>query len=255
MPAILLTFAPMIDSEAARLLLAWYHVPHVERDRLFGSVSLLTLAHRGHGVIPLVYGDGKPLSGPRAIADCYDVRVPARRLMPSDADTAKTVEAGWTQHNMVLGTDVATFAYFHLLPEREAMIASFGAPVTATGRATLPFVYPLLAALFRAGLGLTPVNAAAARERIDAALDAVDAQIADGRAFLGGEHLTLADIGLASACAPLMLPPSYARFLPPWEAMPIVLRDAMAAAQQRPCAALVARIYSAVGAPVHRAAS
>ncbi len=43
----LLTFAPMIDSELARLLLSHYRVLYVEEDHLFGWVSLLTLLRGG----------------------------------------------------------------------------------------------------------------------------------------------------------------------------------------------------------------
>jgi hypothetical protein len=49
----LLTFAPMVDSETSRLLLAHYGIAYRESDHLFGWVSLLTLLHGG-GLVPLL---------------------------------------------------------------------------------------------------------------------------------------------------------------------------------------------------------
>lgn len=242
----LLTFAPMIDSECARLLLAHYRRPYVETDRLFGWVSLLTLLHGGYGRIPLVYSEGKPMSSPREIAARFDAVDPARRLLPSDPRALAETEAEWTRLNWTFGSDVAAIAYFHLLPERALMIHSFGAPITATGRAALPAVYPLLAFLFRAALGLSEANAAAALGRVRIVLDEIDARIADGRIFLNDDTVSLADIAFASSAAPLMLPPSYARQLPPFDAMPIVFRDIIAECRARPCAALVERVYADV---------
>ncbi len=247
-PLTLLTFAPMIDSEAARMLLAHYRRPYVEKDRLFGWVSLLTLLHGGYGRIPLVSGDGKAMSSPREIAARFDALDPARRLVPTDPQGLAAAEAEWTRLNWTFGSDVAAIAYFHLLPERALMIESFGAPITATGRAALPIVYPLLAFMFRAALRLTEANAAAALDRVRGVLDATDTRIADGRTFLNGDTITLADIGIASSAAPLMLPSNYARQLPPYDAMPIVLRDIIAECRARPSAALVERVYAAIHA-------
>ncbi len=247
-PLTLLTFSPMIDSEAARMLLTYYRRPYVEKDRLFGWVSLLTLLHGGYGRIPLVSGDGKAMSSPRQIAARFDALDPSRRLLPADPQGLAAADAEWARLNWTFGSDVAAIAYFHLLPERALMIESFGAPITATGRATLPIVYPLLALMFRATLRLSEANAAAALDRVRAVLGETDARIADGRTLLNGDALTLADIGFASSAAPLMLPSAFAPQLPPYDAMPIVLRDIIAECRARPSAALIDRIYAAVHA-------
>jgi len=245
MPPTLLTFAPMIDSEAARLLLAWYGVEYRERNRLFGWVSLLTLLHGGFGRIPLLYGDGKAMSEPRDIVRRFDAEAGARRLVPVDPDLQKQVEDAWKRFNWTVGWDTAGLAYHHLLPRSALMRASWGAPISALGRATLPLSYPLLAWLFTSGLKLNDANAAAMLERVRRMLDEVDDVLADGRRFIGGDMMTLADIGLATACAPIVVPPHYARQLPPIDALPIPLRDLIAETRARPVAKLVARVYAA----------
>jgi glutathione S-transferase len=243
-PLKLLTFSPMVDSECARLLLSYYRPPYIETDRLFGWVSVLTLLRGGYGRVPFVSGDGR-MSEPRDIVKRFDGKTDRPALLPTDPEVLKTAEAAWTRWNWDYGFDTAKLAYFHLLPQRAAMIESFGRPVTAAGRAALPVSYPALVLFFRLALQLSEANAAAAWVRIRKALDELDATLADGRQFLTGDTLTLADIGFASASAPVMLPPHYAPRIPPFDALPIVLRDMIAECRARPCAALVDRIYAA----------
>ena len=127
------------------------------------------------------------------------------------------------------------------------MIACFGKPITDFGRRALPYTYGLLRGIFRLLLGLKPARAAQASARILDQLDLVDARIADGRRFLHGNALTLGDLGLAATLAPLLLPPAYAGQLPAVATMPAALRALMVQAQERPTAALVTRIYAAIG--------
>jgi glutathione S-transferase len=243
-PLTLLTFSPMVDSECTRLLLAYYGKTYAEQDRLFGWVSILTLLRGGYGRVPFVSGDGR-MSQPRDIVKRYDGKTGRPPLLPADPEALKAVEGEWTRWNWDYGFDTAKLAYFHLLPQRTAMIESFGKPITATGRAALPYTYGALALLFRVALQLSEANAAAAWTRIRKTLDALDATLADGRPFIGGTAMTLADIGFASSSAPVMLPPHYAPRIPTVDQLPIILRDMIAECRARPCAALVARVYSA----------
>lgn len=240
----LLTFSPMVDSECARMLLAYYGKTYTETDRLFGWVSVLTLLRGGYGRVPFVSGDGR-MSQPRDIVKRFDGKTGRSALLPADPQALKAVDAEWTRWNWDYGFDTAKLAYFHLLPQRDAMIESFGKPITPTGRSALPYTYPALALLFRVALQLSEANATAALARIRTALDTLDATLADGRPFLAGDTLTLADIGLASSSAPIMLPPHYAPRIPPLDRLPIVLRDIIAECRARPAAALVTRIYAA----------
>jgi glutathione S-transferase len=243
-PLTLLTFSPMVDSECTRMLLAYYGKTYTEQDRLFGWVSILAIVRGGYGRVPFVSGDGR-MSQPRDVVKQFDGHTERPALVPADPDAAMAVEAAWTRWNWDYGFDTAKLAYFHLLPQRAAMIESFGKPITATGRAALPITYPALALLFRVVLQLSEANAVAAWGRIRTSLDELDATLADGRRFLAGDTLTLADIGFASSSAPIMVPPHYAPRIPPLDQVPIVLRDMIAECRARPCAALVTRVYSA----------
>jgi glutathione S-transferase len=241
----LLTFAPMVDSETSRLLLVHHRIDYVERDHLFGWVSLLAMLHGGSARIPLLYGGGLRLVGPRRIADHFDEKLPeAQRLIPREAPLAAQVESDWQSFNGEIGADTAVFSYFHLLPERALMRPIFAAPVPAAEAALTPAVYPLLSAMFRKLLRLTPERAGNAAARIRRIFDETGRRIADGRPYLCGDRMTLGDIALAAASAPLLLPPGYGAKMPPVEAMPAPVAALISELRAKPTGRFVDRLYA-----------
>jgi glutathione S-transferase len=242
--ATLLTFAPMVDSETSRLLLRYYRIAYRERDHLFGWVSAVTLFHGGSGKVPLLYGRGVRVTGPRAIAEHFDAALPPeRKLIPIAGPLKDEVEKGWQSYNGGIGADMAVFAYYHLLPEKVLMAPVFAAPVPRFQAMLVPIVYPLLRGLFTLLLKLGPERAEQAFGRIRAIFDETGARLADGRRYLAGDRLTLSDIGLAGASAPLLLPPNYGATMPAVEAMPLAMRAAVEELRATPAGAFVKRLY------------
>jgi len=239
----LLTFAPMADSELARLLLAHYGIAYRERDHLFAWVSLLALLHGGTGRVPLLYGGGLRFSSPRGIANHFDPLAPAdRRLIPPSL--ASQVEADWNTYNNGLALYTAVFAYYHLLPARALMIPLFAAPVPPAEATLTPIVYPLLSGLFHVLLRLGRRRADEALAQIRATFERTDARVADGRPCLCGDRLTLGDLALASAAAPLLLPHGYGAQMPALEEMPPEIRRDLEELRSHPTAAFVQRLYT-----------
>lgn len=247
----LLTFAPMVDSELSRLLLAHYGVRYRERDHLLIKASLLTLAHGGYVRIPLLYGTGVRLTSPRRIAGHYDPLAAAdRRLIPAGSEVAKQVEADWRSYNGALALAAARFAYFHLLPLRELMSKVFAAPLTVDEAEGSRKAYSLQAAVLRLLLRIGPERAESALAEIRTIFAQTDTRIADGRSYLCGDRLTLGDLALASAAAPLLLPLGYGTKMPDVALMPAPLRNVVRELRGRPTAAFVERLYAEGFAPV-----
>ena len=241
----LLTFAPMVDSETTRLLLRYYGVDHVEKDHLFLWVSLLAKLHGGGAAIPLLYGGGLAINGPGPIAAHFDALLPPeRRLTPPDGPLAAQVKADWDTFNGGTAADTAVFAYFHLLPAKKLMVPIFAAPVPGGEKMLTPLVYPLLAFVIGRLLKLSPEAAAQAQANIRGAFDATAKRIADGRLYLCGDRLTLGDIALAAAAAPLLQPPGYGTIMPPPEAMPAPLPSFVAELRAHPTGKFVERLYT-----------
>ena len=250
----MLTFGPMIDSELSRFVLWRYRLAYREERHMFGWVSILTLLRGGFGQIPLVHGRGSKFSGPRALVDHYDlVCDPSQILIPSQQPLRMRVEEDWTCFNGELAAYTARIAYFHLLPHRDVMLGPFTNGIPTLEARLTPALYPLLRGLFSLLLRLDAKVVAEALEQTMRITDEVDRRIADGRRFLWGDAVTLADLSFATALAPLLLPDGYTAPIPSYQQMPADLRHLVDTFRQRPSSALVERIYalrpSHAGAP------
>lgn len=240
----LLTFPPMIDSEACRFLLGHYRVAYREEPHLFGWASLLALWRGWTLQIPLFYGNQAPLAGPWAIAVHFDPRCEAgRELIPAERPFSDEVAADWERLNGTFGTAVAVFAYYQLLPHREIMTEPFSRNMSANEKRFLKNGYPALALLFKLLLRLTAAHAEQSLQTIRATIDDIDHRLKDGRPYLTGDRFTLADIALASSSAPVLLPEGYTGPLPPLEQMPGEMAAVTREIREHPTSQFVSRIY------------
>jgi glutathione S-transferase len=236
----------MIDSEMSRLALDHYGIAYEEKDHLFGWVSLLTLMHGGYGRVPILYRHGVHLSGPREIIDYFDGRVaPQQRLIPRDEPARWSAEADWARYNGEMASDAAVVAYFWLLPERALMISAFAKRIPALEARLLPSCYGFLRGLFSLLLSLNTGHANDALERVRIRFETTDKRFSDGRAFLGGDVMTLADLSLISAAAPLLFPQGYGAPMPVYEELPSALKAIVQELRQHPTGKFVERFYAA----------
>lgn len=240
----LLTFAPMIDCECSRFVLGHYGIEFHETPHMFGWVSVLALLRGGSPQVPLLYGGGPRCIGPRAIVDYYEPKCPPeKRLIPANSQLAMQVNADWARFNGILAGSTAVLAYYHLLPHRAIMIEPFCRGIPSAEAAMTKVAYPALAGLFRLLLRLNPANAQNALTQTRVLFDEADARLADGRPFLVGDALTLGDIALATAAAPLLLPDNYTAPIPAFADMPVELQAIITELRQHPVARFVERIF------------
>jgi glutathione S-transferase len=234
----------MIDSELSRLVLAHYGVAYKESDHLFVQASLSTWLHGGFGQIPMLYGQGLSLSGPRAMVDHFEAGAKVR-LIPREEPARQQVEADWVRYNGEMASDTAAIAYFYLLPQRAAMMRAFSRNLSALETRFLPACYGGLKGLFTLLLSLNPGHIQDALRRVRIRVDLTDKRLADGRPYLGGNRPTLADLSLISAVAPLLLPNGFDTPMPSFEEMPAELQRIVEALRRTRTAMLVQRFYSA----------
>jgi|HubBroStandDraft_6_1064221.scaffolds.fasta_scaffold619733_2 glutathione S-transferase len=241
----MLTFGPMIDSELSRFVLWRYALPYQEHRHIFGWASVLALLHGGSWKIPLIYGNGVKLTGPRAIVDHYDALCDSNRiLIPAQQPLRTKVEADWASFNGDLASYTAKIAYFHLLPHRHILLEPLVRGIPPMEAKLTPALYPLLRRLFTLLLQLNPNTVADALEQTTRIVDDVERRIADGRRFLWGDSATLSDLAFATALAPLLLPDGYTAPIPTYAQVPAKLRQLIDSFRRRPSSALVSRIYA-----------
>jgi glutathione S-transferase len=240
----LLTFPPMIDSETSRFVLRHYGVSYGERPHVFGWGSLLGLCRGLTLEVPLLYGGGLRLAGPRAIVDHFDALCdPETMLVPAREPLHTQVEADWELFNGELAAYTAVVAYYYLLPHPEIMLEPFFRGVPRYEKVLFGHTYPLQRAILSLLLRLGAGRADDCLRRGRLIFDHVDGRVKDGRRYLAGDRVTLSDLGFAAAAAPLLLPEGYRAPIPALDTMPQVMKDIVAEMRQRPAAGFVTRIY------------
>jgi glutathione S-transferase len=235
----------MINAEASRCVLEYYGIGYQEVNRFLGWANILTFFRGGYGALPLFESDGLRLSGPVPIAKRFDAERGTPPLLPVEEPLHSEVQREWGRFFQKLSAAVARLAYFHLLPHKELMIKSFGEPLTKSGRTMLPVIYPAFRATLTSLLKLTPESIRERRREIDEVLDEADRRLADHQ-YMVGDRLTLTDIGLISASAPIFVPDHYAKWLPPIEQLPEEYAAIITEARSRPSAAYAERIYAEI---------
>lgn len=239
-----ITFAPMVDSELCRFVLKHYATSYRERPHTFGWGSLLALPRCFTFQVPALFGGGLRLAGPRQLVEHFDQSCPVdQMLFPSQCPLRIQVENDWDTYNGQLAAHSPVVAYFHLLPHREIMIEPFFRGVPKTEAKVFRGTYPFLRGLLTILLQLSEPKAKDALARIRMIFDKTDARIRDGRSYLTGDRLTLGDLALAAAAAPLLLPRGYGAPIPPLESMPPVYAKIVEGMRQHPTAAFVQGIY------------
>jgi len=93
------------------------------------------------------------------------------------------------------------------------------------------------------GLQLSAENAEKGLLEVCKGFDRVDALLADGRRFLAGDRLTLADLAFATSGAPMVLANGYGGHLPTIDKVPQDMQAVMNALRARPAGAFIQRLY------------
>lgn len=242
-PLALMTFPPMINSEACRFVLDHYGVAYKQEAHVFGVHAFLALLKTGSPDTPLLYGKGVSISSPYAMAEYFEKTAPPeKRLFPENRMARIAMDADWNRYNWGLGIATAVVGYFHLLPLKSLMLEPLTRGVPKWEASYVNNFYGSFKSQFNL-LDLSPKHASDALEETRILFEETDRRIADGRRYLVGDKLTLADIALATACGPVLLPEGNGAPMPPFEQMPEALRTIISELRQSPTAAFVARIY------------
>jgi glutathione S-transferase len=168
---------------------------------------------------------------------------PARRLFPEDAASRADVEVLVADFDRGLGPAVRRFLYFHLLQRRDAAVDLLACTGPRWERGLVRRIFPVMAAMIKRGLKITPEAAERSRGRVESTLAAVEARLADGRRYLVGDTFTAADLTFASLGAILVLPAQYGHPVPESAGQLASLAEVLAAARARPAGRFIARMY------------
>jgi glutathione S-transferase len=205
----LITIGPSHYCEKARWALTHAGVPFVEAVHA-PIFHLLRTVPLGGRTVPLLVGAGKVLRDSTEILKYADSHArPGRRLYPNDAAARRDVEELEDLFDETLGPATRRLAYHHLLQSVRSFHEIMRAGLPPAEERVFTAIHGLALRIIAKRYRVTDAACERSRGRIESVLDTVEARLADGRRFLGGDTFSAADLTFASLLGVVQLPPEY----------------------------------------------
>jgi glutathione S-transferase len=197
-------------SEKARWALAYKGVSHTRRSPLPGMniPVALWLTRGAQQTLPVLRLDGQTIRDSTAIIAALEQRFPEPPLYPADPEQRRRALELEDFFDEELGPHMRLLAFHELInePGMFAEIASEAVPAPLGKAKGLTGAYARAYTSLRFGAN-SDAAAATAREKIVAALDRLDAELAaNGGEYLIGDSFSVADLTAASLFFPLLAP-------------------------------------------------
>jgi glutathione S-transferase len=216
----LYTFAVSHFSEKIRWILDAAGL-HYEERRLTPFFHLLhnrrLTAGRSNSVPILQAGDEVVADSTRIIhwlERHHRKEIVAGGLVPANGELRERVLQIEDRFDRV-GAHVIRYVYGFVLDDREEVLKLWCVDASFPQWATLRFGFPLLRTAFHKGFNVNPESCARSRKIIGEALVWLEQELADGREFLVGNNLTVADIAVCALLAPLATPVEHLLYCSP----------------------------------------
>ncbi|WP_437826794.1 glutathione S-transferase family protein [Sorangium sp. So ce1153] len=242
--------------EKARWALDRAGVPYREEAYLPLAHALPSRRAGGRRSVPVFVSRAGAICDSTDVLRYADACVPAEHaLFPGEPDARRAeVEALEERFDRELGPAVRRIAYFHLLPDEEAMFSVMRGSLRALegagvappwwfGRGTFRAYFPVVRAIMRRMMRVDAAGAERSLGKLRAVLDAVNERLRDGRPFLVGDRFSAADLTFAALAAPLTAPERHPAPFPPAGELPAGMRDLIEALRGEPAGAFVRRLY------------
>ncbi len=247
-PVKVVSFSPSADAELNRWILKYYGINFVEKRHAPPFYFIIRKFYGGNNLVLCRVGD-KTLDSVRTIIEHFDALADAdKKLIPESF--APNMDAVWQRYNSDLGGAAVTWAYTNLLPYKDIMVRplSLGSPWHE--RFFVKHCYSIPKNLIWKVQKLSKYAADEALKEIQKIFTEVDSLLADGRKYLYGERMTLADLTFAVSGAPLVLPAGYGGdqyeqgAIPTFEQFPKELQEIISNMRQTPAGKFILRVYA-----------
>lgn len=246
---LLVTLQPSSGVDTARWLMGHYEIDYEERPHapIFHVLALKWWGQGPEDYALLVEPDGKKTFGRLPISQRFDGAAAAdKKLIPdekTEEDLYHQVIDLVTWAGMVPGTAVVNWSYFNLLKYKWVVWPSIVTNVPWYEKLFCLLAFRVIRGLMYKGLGLDQQVSDEALKTIYASYDRIDKLLADGRKYLCGDRLTLADISVAALFGPSILVQGYGGHLPNQIKCPDYMQDVFKELRERPTGKFIQRMY------------
>lgn len=217
----LITIPPSHFCEKARWALDRCGVPYVEQCYPPILHYLATRKAGGGRTAPVLVTDVGVFADSTDILNFVDARYATDgRLYPADDHQRRQVVELEELFDTTLGPHTRRVAYFHLLPHSRLLLDATLHRASGRDRALFRVLLPLMKAMLRRGMRITPEGAARSLDRVREVFETVGKRLAEGRRYLVAERFTAADLTFAALASPVLLPRGFGAPLPSLAELP-----------------------------------
>jgi glutathione S-transferase len=202
---VLWQFAISHYAEKVRWALDYKRIAHIRRSLFPGPHIGRIRPMTGQTAVPVLEIDGKIIFDSSRILEALDRSHPEPPLYPPDRRERERAIELENFFDEGLGVDLRQWAYFILLPHTATVTALFAAHSTRSQRLMLRVMFPAVRPLMRRAMRVSAGNAAAARERVAAAMDRLADEVRPS-GYLVGDRFSAADLTAAALLSPLVMP-------------------------------------------------
>jgi glutathione S-transferase len=218
-------------NEKVRWTLDYKGIPHVRINYIPGPHVAQIRRLSGQAQVPVVRIDGRVVHGSAAIIDVIEQRFPSPPLYPADATTREEALALQARLDAELGPEVRRAAFETIIDDAAFMVATFASEKPAWKRRAFRAAFPLVRAVMKKSMNITPETGRRARDTVDKMLDFL-AEKSAATGYLAGDAFSVADLTGAALLGPVALvdhpdmrqaeprPPRYAALCAEWGAHP-----------------------------------
>lgn len=243
-----LSFSPSADAELNRWVLFYYGISFHEKRHTVPFYFILNKLLGGRSLVLCRDGETK-LNSVREVIDHFDAQAATeKKLIPNSL--VSEMEYSWHRYNSDLGQAVVEWAYTNLLPHKNIMIRPLTLGSPWFEQQFVKYCYNLPKKMIWNSQQLSKPVADKALVLIKTIFHEVDQILSDGRKYLYGNQLTLADLTFAVSGAPLVLPANYGgdQFeqgaIPTFEEFPRELQETISAMRQTTAGRFILRLYA-----------
>lgn len=201
-------------NEKVRWALDWKGMPHRRRALLPGPHIPVVWWQTGQRQVPVLRLGGETLADSTRIIAALEAHRPAPPLLPADPGARARALALEDWLDEELGPHVRRAAFFHLLDDPEAAVATLAVGAPPLTRTLYRAAFPVTRAVMRSDLGIDAAGAERSRAVVEAAIARLDAEIG-ASGYLAGDAFSVADLTAAALLAPLLQPEEFPYRLPP----------------------------------------
>ncbi|MFL5780075.1 MAG: glutathione S-transferase family protein [Thermoleophilaceae bacterium] len=195
-------------NEKARWALDYKRVPHVRRAVTPIGHAVVSRRVGGRGTMPVLAIDGRAIGDSSEIIAELERRAPVPRLYPADpAERARALELE-DLFDEQLGPYMRRLVLHHALRDSDLLLGAFTPDLRRPVRAVVQATFPLSRRKLRHDFRIDDRTVDEAFGKLASAGERMAAEVGPG-GYLVGDSFSVADLALASLCAPAVAPPQF----------------------------------------------